>query len=125
MWKRNKRLQQLLCSVALALCLSGCGPAADSDEAVHFTQAHMLSVAVPEGTNFEPPPQDMNESSLPETGWQDVILPHKVSGNKKALPANPNLLNWYRLNVAGSSANEPRYLYLPSSRIKSGRLKPL
>ena len=113
---KTEKLQQLLraaVAATLALCLSGCGPTPGSDEAVHFTQSQMLSVAVPEGTNFEPPPQDMTESSLPEIGWQDVILPHKVSGNKKAQPANPNVLNWYRLNVAGSSASEPRYLYLP------------
>lgn len=73
----------------------------------------MLAVALPEGTNFAPPPQGLNESSLPQAGWQNVNLPHKVPGNKDAQSLEPNLLNWYRLNVPGTPSNEPRYLYLP------------
>jgi signal transduction histidine kinase len=100
-------------AAALVLCLSACAPAPGSDEASHITQAQMLTMAVPEGTNFAPPPQSMNESSLSQSGWQNVSLPHKVVSNNQVLNVDPNMLNWYRLNIAGTPSNEPRYLYLP------------
>ena len=111
--KGSQLLWRALGAAALALCITGCKSAPGSDEAVHFTSAQLLLTAVPEGTNFAQPPQDMNAAGLPQTGWQDISLPHKVTGDKQTQPVSPNAVTWYRLDVAGSTLNEPRYLYLP------------
>lgn len=116
---KAESLQPLLRAAAffLALCLAAftvaCGTKPDADAATHVTRAQLLAMSVLEGTDFAQPPQSVNGSGLPQTGWQDVGLPHKIPGSTQTQPASPNVVNWYRFDVAGSSFSEPHYLYLP------------
>lgn len=115
-WLTDMRVFRLwLATPALVLIfnLVACSSSSSDDLATHFTRAQLLVSAVTAGTNFAQPPPEIDVSTLPQTGWQEVSLPHKAKGNKEASGASPNLVHWYQLDVAPYSLSEPQYLYLP------------